>query len=463
MAEGWTTGQDTPRGGEAQAVQELQRAWADLRRRLERVERAGREGERHREQAKESGGWEDRPTLQPFRQPAIPPEMEREMQDGACGSIRGAAARLAERDREVVARERGVRKDEGLMPRGAQWVISDLQEDTPLTDVEERSLSRQRARGEGGEAGQERGKRRRVEEQGSVEAAGAPRPTSPSSEPTPMDSGVGVPTTAAVSAAAGAEGAGDSPRLEGGGCGGAGLLCEVGREEESGAGETRDPPFLRPGQQSGEATGNGAGDGREQVEEVAGRGAPGAEPGMSPGTGETGQGADAEGAVAEGGVVLSWTMARRREGQESVHMGDRMQSQAHGCRGGSRALATVCRRAWLKRSTQEGGGGGQPKGRHGEGDERGDTEGQEEAGTMPAEEEGQHGRRGRGDERRGHGRPEGGQGTGSAAAEARTVEYGNADRSKRSGRAARGRPVEPASVRHHKKGATVDKLESAPE
>ena len=50
-AEGWANRQGTPRGGEAQAVEELQRAWADLRRRLERVERAEREGERPREQA----------------------------------------------------------------------------------------------------------------------------------------------------------------------------------------------------------------------------------------------------------------------------------------------------------------------------------------------------------------------------------------------------------------------------
>ena len=45
VAEGWTTGQGTPRGGEAQVVEELQRAWADLPRRLERVERAEQEGE----------------------------------------------------------------------------------------------------------------------------------------------------------------------------------------------------------------------------------------------------------------------------------------------------------------------------------------------------------------------------------------------------------------------------------
>ena len=105
VAEGWTTGQGTPRGGGAQAVEELQRAWANLRRRLERVERAEREGERHREQAQESGGSEGCPPLQPFRQLTIPPEMEREIQERAWRQIRGEAARLAERDKEAAAQE----------------------------------------------------------------------------------------------------------------------------------------------------------------------------------------------------------------------------------------------------------------------------------------------------------------------------------------------------------------------
>ena len=42
--EGRTEGTDRPQGGGAQAVEELQRAWADHRRRQERVERAEREG-----------------------------------------------------------------------------------------------------------------------------------------------------------------------------------------------------------------------------------------------------------------------------------------------------------------------------------------------------------------------------------------------------------------------------------
>ena len=41
--EGRKKGTDRPQGGEAQAVEELQRAWADLRRRQEGVERAERE------------------------------------------------------------------------------------------------------------------------------------------------------------------------------------------------------------------------------------------------------------------------------------------------------------------------------------------------------------------------------------------------------------------------------------
>ena len=65
-----TEGPGRPQRGGAQAVKELQRAWADLRRRQERVERAEQEGGRHGE----GGGPEGRPPLMPFRQPAIPPE-----------------------------------------------------------------------------------------------------------------------------------------------------------------------------------------------------------------------------------------------------------------------------------------------------------------------------------------------------------------------------------------------------
>ena len=79
MAEGWTEGQGRPRGGEVQALEELRRAWAHLRRRLERLERAEQEGRRHRE----FGGPEGRPPLQPFRQPAILPKQKTEMQGRA--------------------------------------------------------------------------------------------------------------------------------------------------------------------------------------------------------------------------------------------------------------------------------------------------------------------------------------------------------------------------------------------
>ena len=105
--EGRTEGTDRPQGGEAQAVEELQRAWADLRRRQEGVERAEQEGGRQ----KEGRGWEDTPLVL-FQQPAIPPEQEGEMQERAWRRIRGEAARLADRDREVAARERKVREEQ---------------------------------------------------------------------------------------------------------------------------------------------------------------------------------------------------------------------------------------------------------------------------------------------------------------------------------------------------------------
>ena len=98
-AEGRTEGTSRPQGGEAQAVKELQLAWADLRRRQERVERVEREGGAK----EEGGGQEGRPPLVPFRQTAIPPEQEGEMQERAWRRIRGQAAKLAERDRELAA------------------------------------------------------------------------------------------------------------------------------------------------------------------------------------------------------------------------------------------------------------------------------------------------------------------------------------------------------------------------
>ena len=69
--EGRTEGTDRPQGGEAQAVEEPQRAWADLRRRQEGDERAEREGGRQEEGRRR----EDTP-LVPFRRWAIPTEQE---------------------------------------------------------------------------------------------------------------------------------------------------------------------------------------------------------------------------------------------------------------------------------------------------------------------------------------------------------------------------------------------------
>ena len=89
---------------------------------------------------------------------------------------------------EVAAREGRLQEEEGVVARGAQRVLLDPEGDTPPpTDVEGRSASGRRARGEGGEAGQARGNWRRVEERGAGEAAGAARPTSPSPEPTLAD------------------------------------------------------------------------------------------------------------------------------------------------------------------------------------------------------------------------------------------------------------------------------------
>ena len=75
--------QGTPEGGEAQAVEELQRGWADIRRRLETVERAERAQMAQGERAQGSEGTDSRPPLQPFRQPGIPPEAESEVQERA--------------------------------------------------------------------------------------------------------------------------------------------------------------------------------------------------------------------------------------------------------------------------------------------------------------------------------------------------------------------------------------------
>ena len=88
------------------------------------------------------------------------------MQERAWRQIRGEVMRLAERDREVVARERRVREEEEAVARGEHRVLRDPEGDIPSTDVEGRSPSGKRAREEGGQAGQAKGKRRQVEERG---------------------------------------------------------------------------------------------------------------------------------------------------------------------------------------------------------------------------------------------------------------------------------------------------------
>ena len=87
----------------------------------------------------------------------------------------------------MAAREGRVREEEEAVARGAHQVLPNPEGDTPSTDVEGRSSSGKRAREEGGEAGQERGKRRRVEERGAGAAEWAPRPASSSPDPTLTD------------------------------------------------------------------------------------------------------------------------------------------------------------------------------------------------------------------------------------------------------------------------------------
>ena len=131
------------------------------------------------------------------------------MQARAWRRIRGEAAKLAERDREVAARERRVREEEEAMAQGAHRVLPDPEEDPPSTDVEGRSPSGKRAREEKEEAAQERGKRRQGEEWGAGGAEAAPRPARPRPRADADRLGLGAATAAAVCAAAGTEGARD--------------------------------------------------------------------------------------------------------------------------------------------------------------------------------------------------------------------------------------------------------------
>ena len=88
------------------------------------------------------------------------------MGEKAWRKIRGEAARLAERDREVAERERRVREEEAVA-LGAHQVISDQEGNTPPTDVKGRSPSSKKEErlGRRGESGAwwrsgEEGKRR---------------------------------------------------------------------------------------------------------------------------------------------------------------------------------------------------------------------------------------------------------------------------------------------------------------
>ena len=199
-------------------------------------------------------------------------------------------------------------------------VIADPEGDTPPTDREGWSPSGKMARGDGDDGGHARGERRRVEEQGEGGAAGGPRPTRHSPEPS-------------FCAAWREEGPSKIPGLEGGGSGRVGLLREVGGEDERGTGPARDPSGQAPRPQGGKALGQGARDGGGQVEEHAGGSAPGAGPGRSKEKGEKAQGADAEGAAGERGMVLKGAgdkepVRRGAEGRGSVQ-GNMMKSTEH--------------------------------------------------------------------------------------------------------------------------------------
>ena len=65
------------------------------------------------------------------------------MGEKAWRKIRGEAARLAERDREVAEREHRVREEEAVA-LGPQQIIPDQEGNTPPTDVKGRSPSSKR-------------------------------------------------------------------------------------------------------------------------------------------------------------------------------------------------------------------------------------------------------------------------------------------------------------------------------
>ena len=180
------------------------------------------------------------------------------MQERARRHIRSEATRLAERDSEVAARERRVREEKEAAARGAHRFLPDPEGDTPSADAEGRSPSGRRAREEGGEAGQERGKRRGLEERGAGEAEGAPRPASPSPEPTPTDWGSESPPPRRYAPPPVRKGPGTIRGWR------AGDVTELVRyvkwagTTRGGVGEGRGPPLQRAGRQGGEAKGKGA-------------------------------------------------------------------------------------------------------------------------------------------------------------------------------------------------------------
>ena len=236
--EGRTEGTDRPQGGEAQAVEELQMVWADLRRRQEGVERTEREEGRQ----EEGRGREGTPLLQ-FRQPAIPPEQEGEMQERAWRRISeggGEAGGKGQGGGGAGAQGAGGGGGRGL---GGPPGPPGSGRGHPLHGCGGAVAVREKGQGEGrgggagkGEAAQ--GGRARGRGGGGSAAAGQPQLRADAD-----GLGLGVPAAAAVCAATGAEGTHDGRGVDGGGSGGAGPLREVGGEDEGKAGEEGDPPL----------------------------------------------------------------------------------------------------------------------------------------------------------------------------------------------------------------------------
>ena len=213
-------------------------AWADFQGRQEWVERAEREGGRQ----EEGRGRDDTP-LVPFRQPAIAPEQEGELQERAWRRIRGEAARLAKRDREVCGAGAQVAgRGGGGGPGGPPGPPGSgrghsLHGCGGAVAVREKGQGGGRGGGAGkGETAQGGGVRGRGGGGGAT--AGKPQPRADAD-----GLGLGVPAAAAVCAAAGAEWTQDGRGVDGGGFGGAGPLREVGGEDKGKAGEEGDLPL----------------------------------------------------------------------------------------------------------------------------------------------------------------------------------------------------------------------------